>query len=218
MSLRQTLRDLRVKEDGTTLVELAICVAVFLLLFFACLDLGRLSYAYAMAEKATSMAVRMAATLPPACANVPQANLADTRNTARFGSLCTATGAVCRGETAAPISCSGSATNDTATWIFAEIQPLLTGTQDLNGQAPTVANLVFRYTFDDKMNFLGGPYVPTVTVEVQNLRFNFVSPVNGLIRFARNGTTGPTGTPAPMTVPPMSVSLPGEDLNRGEAG
>lgn len=212
MSAMRQLRRLRREEDGTTLVELAFVIAIFLLLFFAVLDFGRLSYNWAMAEKAVQMAARMAAVRPAVCAGLPTTNLAGTGNTARFGTVCSSATATCAGETAGPgPSCSGSTTNATANQIFTSVQGLLPGNA-------TAENLKFTYTYDPAMNFLGGPFVPVVTVELQNLQFNFASPLLGLARLAGAANTGAGNKPSPLTFPPMSVSLPGEDLALGQAG
>jgi len=202
------LRRLRDDEEGTTLVELAFVVAVFLLMFFMLLDFGRLAYNWAMAEKAVQMAARMAAVRPAVCLGVPTINEPGTANAAKFGLPCSGA-AVCQGETvpsAAP--CSGTA-SATGTQIFDSVAGLLPGNA-------TAANLRFRYSYDPAMNFLGGPYVPVVTVELQDLRFQFASPLLGLARIA--GATANGNTPPPLTFPAMSVSLPGEDLALGQAG
>ena len=51
MRVLQQLRRLRRNEEGTTLVELAFVIPLFLLMFFMLLDFGRLSYNWVMAEK-----------------------------------------------------------------------------------------------------------------------------------------------------------------------
>ena len=80
----------------------------------------------------------------------------------------------------------------------------------------TPANLRFRYSFDPNLGFLGGPYVPLVTVELQNLNFDFFSPLAGLASLAGATPSGNLGAAIPF--PPMSVSMPGEDLALGIDG
>lgn len=206
------LRRLRRDEKGTTIVELAFVIPLLLLLFFILLDFGRLTHTWVMAEKATQMAARMAAVRPAICAGVPQTNEPGAGNTAKFGALCTSAGAVCAAEVAPVIApCSGSIANATASQIFTTISPLLP-------HSATAANLKFRYSYDANMNFLGGPYVPVVTVELQNLQFDFTSPLLGLARIAGAVNAGNASTPAAISLPSMSVSLPGEDLNLGGNG
>lgn len=209
MRAMRQLRRLRQDESGTTLVELAFVISLFLLMFFMLLDFGRLSYNWVMAEKAVQVAARMAAVRPPVCAGLPNTNLAATGSTARFGTSCNNATAICQGEVAAPTpACSGDV-SATGNQIFASVAGLLPGNA-------TAANLRFSYTYDAEMNFLGGPYVPIVTVELQNLQFQFASPLLGLARLAGANETG--NTPSPLSFPSMSVSLPGEDLALGDAG
>ena len=198
-------------ESGATLVEFAIVISIFLLLFFGLIDFGRLAFHYVNAEKAMQIAARVAAVRPPACAGVPNTH---TRGTVPFGELppdygtsCSAGATVC--TNAGEISCSGVATNATANEIWGLI----------NGGFPnnaTIANIRFRYSYDNNLGFLGGPYVPVVTAEIQNLNFRFLSPLGALVGLA--GGTADPGLGADIVFPSMSVSLPAEDLALGNDG
>lgn len=213
----------RLRRDGrgSTMVEYALTVALFLLLFFAVLDFGRLLYNWNMSEKAMQIAARMAAVRPPVCGMVPESNVRGTSTLTgtRFGDSCTVGGAICAGNNGGTARSDSCFANDvgvrvTATEIWTRIQPLLPPNA-------SQANLRFTYTFDDKMNFLGGPYVPVVTAELVGtagnpLVFEFLSPIMGLVGLASGATTGTSLTTIPF--PPLSVSLPGEDLNLGTAG
>lgn len=199
ISTHRFLRD----DDGATLVELAIVLPVFLLLFFGLIDFGRLGFNLVMAEKATQMAARIAAVRPPACAGVP---LTQT------GTGATPSGAFCRNggcASVAPVTCAGAAGDATVNEIWARVGPLMPSNA-------TEANLLFSYTQDQRLGFVSGPYVPMVTVEIQNLTFEFVSPLGALAALA--GAIDTDGLGAAMTFPSMSVSLPGEDLALGSAG
>lgn len=223
-AMRQLWR-LRQDEDGATLVELAFVISLFLLLFFMLLDFGRLSYNWVMAEKAVQMAARMAAVRPAVCANLPTTNLPGAGNSARFGLPCSGS-AICQGEVVPQtIACQGDA-SATGGQIFASVAGLLPGNA-------TPANLRFSYTYDAGMNFLGGPYVPVVTVEIPNngdadcadpgeLCFRFASPLAGLARLsgvsAASTATQQAREQNGIPFPSMSVSLPGEDLALGDAG
>lgn len=212
MSMRRSLLRLRRDERGTTIVELAFCVAVFLLLFFAILDFGRMSYNWVMAEKAMQMAARIAAVRPPACPGVPTTNQRGSSGTAfSFGTSCNSASNICQGESLNPFSCSGTTASATADEIWGRIRPLLPNNA-------TRANLQFTYSYDRDMNFLGGPYVPVITVELRNLDFAFTSPLWGLARTAGAVVNQPGNTPAAVSIPSMSVSLPGEDLAQGMDG
>lgn len=200
-------------DRGASLVEYALALALFLLLFFAALDFGRLLYNWNMTEKAMHIAARMAAVRPPVCAGVPATNVRGSATASnRFGTTCGTGTGVCAGDSGGVIltaTCAGDTASATATEIWTRIQGVMP-------PGATRANLQFTYAFDPKMNFLGGPYVPVVTVELQNLNFSFVSPLMGLATAASGVNQGANWSTIPF--PSMSVSLPGEDLALGEAG
>jgi len=177
-------------ERGATLVELAFVLPLFLLLFFAMIDFGRLAFHWGSAEKATSVAARIAAVRNPACDGVPEIYERGPDTSGRFGTNCSDTPGIC--TIPAEIVCAGDAANPTAGEIWGRIEPLLP-----NDAA--IANLRFRYSPDadatdgiiDQIGFLGGPYVPTVTVELTGLTFTFATPLSGLADLA-TGLTGST--------------------------
>lgn len=214
------------EEDGSTLVEFGISFVVFLLIFFAIIDFGRMAFNYVVAEKALHMAARIAAVRPVLtnCVNssgvaaiVPQTIGPATGTTAAYGTLCRSGGAC---ATPGPFFCTGAAGQAAVDEIWPIVQGRLpSGT--------TQANLLFRYDTDTNLGFLGGPYVPIVTVQMQNACFNFTGPVSGMIRVmggtpgAGLGATGVSGSNCgshAIPFPTLSVSMPGEDLNVGEAG
>ncbi len=208
---RQILRRFRRDESGTTLVELAILIPLFLLIFFALIDFGRMGAEYVMADKAMQLASRLAVVRLPACPGVP---VSYTRGAVppgsmppRFGTSCAAGGSICANP--GTITCAGVAGDPTSDEIWTAIAPLMP-------QGSDVGNLSFSYGYDQNLGFLGGPYVPVVTVEIQNLNFQFVTPLSGLAALATGGTG--SGPPATLPFPAMSMSLPGEDLNLGENG
>ena len=199
-------------ESGATLVELAVVLPVFLMLFLGLIDFGRMGAEYVMAEKAIQRAVRVAAVRLPACsANLPQFNLRGTVPPGtvppRYGTLCSAGANTCASP--ATVTCAGNISNTTVAEIWA-------ATSDLLPQTATPANLRFTYAYNSNLGFLGGPYVPVVTVEIQNLNFQFATPLAGLAALAgAGGSSVPAGT---LPFPTMSNSLPAEDLNLGNNG
>ena len=209
--LRATLTRLKADEQGTTLVEFALVLAAFLLIFFGLIDFGRMAFHYVTAERAMHVAARVAAVRPPACAGVPAVNLrgpvAQNALPPDYGTSCNAANNVC--AVAASVTCAGDATDATA----AEIWALVRGT--LPNDA-AITNLRFRYDYDDNLGFLGGPYVPVVTVELENLWFRFVSPLGTLVALA--GGNAPQGLGNAIRFPDMSVSMPAEDLAQGNNG
>lgn len=205
-SIRKFARD----TAGTTLVELAIVLPIFLLILFSLIDFGRMGAEYVMAEKAMQRAARIAAVRPPACAGVPTAYSRGVVpvNTVppKFGTLCSAGATICANP--GTITCTGNPGDPTTNEIWASISGMMPTTS-------TPANLSFTYAFDPSLGFLGGPYVPIVTVEIQNLNFQFTSPLAGLAALA--GAQGPN-LPGTLQFPTMSVSLPAEDLALGNNG
>lgn len=202
-------RRLVADESGSVLLELAMVLPVFLLLLFGLIDFGRMGYEYVMASKATDMAARIAVTRPPACPGVAERNERGTASVSippRFGTPCGSLANICAiPET---LTCTAALTDPTAAEIWARIEPLMPG-------YATPANLRFSYAADPNLGFLGGPYVPVVTVEVVALEFRFASPLGALANFAGGSWLG---FAAQVPFPAMSTSLPGEDLALGEAG
>lgn len=193
---------------GTTLVELGVVLPIFLLIFFGLIDFGRFGAEYVMAEKAMERAARIAVVRPPACPGVPRVHqrgpVAPNTVAPRFGTKCSAGPNVC--AAVGTITCAGNAGDPTVSEIWAAISGLLP-------RSATEANLSISYTSDPQLGFLGGPYVPVVTVELQNLNFQFSSPLGGFAAMAGAPNTNIPGSTLPF--PAMSVSLPAEDLGNG---
>lgn len=207
-SLRARLHLFRQDEAGASLIEFSLVVLLFLFLLFVIIDFGRLANALVSANKATQIAARVAAARPPVCDGVPTtATRGGASPAPNFGTLCRAGTGICADP--GDFICSGAIDNATAREIYGKITPLLPpGTE--------IEQLQFSYTYDPNLGFLGGPYVPMVTVELDNVDFVFVSYLGAFIE----GLTGSSSTlgSAPLPVPGMSVSLPGEDLALGTEG
>ncbi|GHF58969.1 TadE/TadG family type IV pilus assembly protein [Seohaeicola zhoushanensis] len=210
--LRDEAARLRRDESGTTLVELTLVLALFLLIFFGLIDFGRMAFHYVTTERAMHVAARIAAVRPAACPGLP-ANY--TRGAVdpnalppAYGTSCSAGANVCTAP--ATVTCTGDANNATATEIWNLVRVTLP-----NDSA--ISNLRFRYDYDQNLGFLGGPYVPVVTVELDEIWFQFVSPLGALAALA-SGTPAPAGLGNSVRFPNMSVSMPGEDLALGNNG
>lgn len=201
------------EEDGTTLVEFALAIWIFLLIFLGSIDFGRFLAHYYHAERAMHVGARVAVVRPPACAGVPEFHEADTTGgtSPRYGTACRA-GNTCNPEPT--ISCAGDASNATA----AEIWGLVGGAFP---QGTTISNLRFTYAYDENLGFLGGPYTPEVSVELTNVRFRFISPLG---KFGEQVGAAPSpvlddySDADGVRFPPMGVTMPGEDLNLGTGG
>lgn len=200
---------------GAALVEFSVVVILFFLGMFAVIDFGRLAFTGVSTETAVRLATRIAVTRPPVCAGVPDRNLRSVvappsgTQPPRFGTSCSVGSYVCL--SASTVTCNGSAGNPTASEIWTRIAPLMPS-------GATVADLSFSYRFDGNLGYLGGPYVPMVTVEARRsgagLPYTFLSPL-GPLATAAGGGSGSYGT---INLPRYSVSLPAEDLAVGEAG
>lgn len=198
-------------EKGAVLVEFAIVIPLFLLLFFAILDFGRMAYRYVAAEKAMQVAARIAAVRPPACGGVPEAIALGTtpiEPPPALGTSCTSGANFCAAP--ATVTCEGNAANPTAVEIWNRVQGVLPNDA-------TIANLRFSYEAETRMGFVGGPYIPMVTTELQNLDFEFVTPLGQLGALASGGASNGLGDAA-VPFPLISVSVPAEDLALGENG
>jgi hypothetical protein len=208
-----TLKRFGSDTDGATLTELAIVLPTLLLLVLGALEFGRLGYSEAMAQKATDIAARTASVRPAVCAGVPDefGPITDTSGSPpRFGTMCRMTG-VCAPvpERTCTLSDEGSDTElmtMTKTEMWQTIAPLLPGNADRE-------NVQIRYTFDERLGFLGGPYIPIVTAELVGLEFQFVTPLGALASLASGG--GDSEISNSITFPNMSASLPAEDLGQG---
>ena len=198
-------------DSGATLVEFAVVLALFLLIFIGLIDFGRLAFNYVAAEKAMQVAARVAAVRPAACAGVAAVHQRATvpigQTPPKYGTSCNAASNICVNP--GTVSCAGSAGNATAQ----EVWTLVSGALPVNA---TIANLRFSYSYDSNLGFLGGPYVPVVTVELRNLNFQFTSPLGALAVMAGGSVSSTLGTTIPF--PSMSASMPGEDLAMGNSG
>jgi TadE-like protein len=196
-------------EDGATLVEFSIVISLFLLILFALIDFGRLAYHIVTGERAMHAAARLGAVRPPACPGVPEylALASSAPASTDYGTSCNADTPIC--EDPGPITCVGDSANSTATEVWDVVGSVLPPGSD-------ISNLRFSYTYDARLGFLGGPYVPVVTVEMEDVTFEFITPLAGLAVVA--GASGSSGIGSTVTMPSMSVSLPGEDLALGEDG
>ncbi len=213
-------RSFRRDETGATFVEFALVLALFLFILFGLIDFGRLAFHYVTAEKAMHVAARIASVRPPACAGVPEYYEIDPLNVdlvpPDFGTRCNDAGHefICKSVSK---QCSGDLANSTV----AEIWPIVSATLP-NDAGPE--NLLFRYDYDPNLGFLGGPYVPVVTVELQNVNFQFLgigstagSTLAGLVELA-GGTPSSGMKNGYIEFPALSVSMPAEDLADGMDG
>jgi TadE-like protein len=207
-------------ECGTTLVEFAICISLFLLILFAILDFGRLGYNWVVAEKAMQRAVRIAAVRPPVCPGVPIYHGPPAGGSvANAGTLCRLQAGIC--DPVSPPPCLLSAPEAGNLEAEATANEIWAAIQNLMPQGTTSNNLRLRYEYDPRLGFLGGPYVPLITVELVgndggDLPFTFITPLSALA--ANAGAANANSIPGTIPFPGISVSLPAEDMNLGNRG
>lgn len=196
---------------GSAIVEMAILIPLLLLLIFGILEYGRLYWVTGTAQKATAIASRIAAVRPAACPDVPEIISSVPVNPGspipKYGTLCRS-GNVCL--TPGEKTCALNLANPTGQEIWDRITALLP-------PGSTPANVRLRYTFDERLGFLGGPYSPIVTAELTGLEFRFVSPLGKLAALAAGDATLEGTHPNSITLSSMSSSMPGEDLASGAA-
>jgi len=211
-TLKTSLRRFARQETGAALVEYAIVLPLFLLLLLGVIDFGRYSGKFVMVQKALERGARVAAVRPAICAGVPQthtrAPVVGNAVPPKFGTSCSA-GNVCANP--GTITCPLDTNNATGAEIWNRIAAVMP-----NGVVATQVSV--SYAYDQNLGFVGGPYVPLVTVELTTANFDFVTPLGALATLA-SGIVNPNGAPSgTVPFPAMSVTLPGEDLNLGNNG
>lgn len=204
-------------EAGAALVEFALVLPIFLLLMFGLLDFGRLGYSVVMAETAVGMATRIAVVRPSAC--LTAMTKTNTRGSstlsppAPYGTSCSAGTGICAAP--ADLVCTGDGGSAVFDEIWDRVGPLMP-------YGTTKKNLQITYSYDEALGFLGGPYVPRVTVTLvgndvtdpaqANAKFQFYTPIAGL---ANIYTGQSTTTASEINLPRLTATLPGEDLGNG---
>lgn len=185
------LRAFRRREDGASLIEYTVVISLFLLVFFAILDFGRLGFNWVMTEKAMQRAARIAAVRPPVCDGVPETHGLAAGATVPFGTLCR-DGNICAPQATQACVLGGAtafdATNPCTTPIVVAAlpnNPTQTDIDNRNAQLrlqtaqeiwcvlepilPSNAapnNIRISYINDPNLGFAGGPYVPLVEVGI----------------------------------------------------
>lgn len=210
-------RSFRKDEGGAALVEFTAIAAVFFFMLFAAVEAGFLTMWWNQTEKAVGRASRELIVRPPLAANVPTLrgkNPNRDSTTIRFGALCGGDASTNACGTVATRSCTiavaDGSTTCADTTAAAAILERMRGLSPLALQPGRPGTVTVTYT-DTGLGFVGGPYVPTVTVRVTGLRYPFFA-MSGLS--ALLGGDGATG----VDMPAIAVTLVGEDLAAGTQG
>lgn len=194
-------------DSGSVLVEFALVFPIFLILLLAVIDFGQIYLRWILAEKATHIAARLAVVRPPVCTGVPTFNdrSPGLPKDLPFGTSCAATPGLCADP--GTVTCTGATgVGNTFTDIIDAVGALLPA-------ATEPANIQLTYSFAD-LGFLGGPYVPLVSVElVGNIEVPFITPLGPLLQafYGGDGLDDPA-------MPSMRATLPAEDLSEGGPG
>lgn len=176
--ISHSLQRFRRSEDGASLVEYAVVITLFLLLFFGILDMGRLGFNWVMTEKAMQRAARIAVARPPICTGVPTIHQRGSDLSEPMGTPCRESAGMCavedlvactfnvsetlrgfNGDNGYRDDCESIGNADTATEIWCTIWPILPNTA-------TPRHLRVTYAHDPLLGFMGGPYTPMVEMGV----------------------------------------------------
>jgi hypothetical protein len=200
-------------EEGATMVEFTIVMAVLFLVVLGFVDFGYALYQWNSASKAVQIGARLAAVSDPVDGNLPGFTGLDPDDTAHDEP----------GEPSASYSRSCSRTDAACTnggsYLAANMTRIVSGTDGLCGEPVSPANLrpgmcdifsrigtegnvVVEYVHTG-LGFAtrpGGP-VPTIRLRLEGLTFQF---------FFLGDLLGLDS----MIIPPMTSTIPGEDLSR----
>ena len=211
---------------GPTLVEFAITISIFLLIFFAILDFARLGYTWVSAEKAVQRVVRIAAARPAVCPGVPLYHQRNTGGPATYppGTHCRTNGGICVEPDPEPVCTLNGPYADAAGQATAD--EIWTSVNVLLPDDVTRNHVRLTYAYNAQLGFVGGPYIPMITAELLDASgcngqvcFQFVTPLSALA--ANAGAADVTGVPTEggtIPMPNIAATVPGEDLNVGMDG
>ncbi len=200
------LRRLRHRNDGAAMVEFSIVVGLLLTISSGLVEFGMIFYQWNSASKAAQLGARLAAVSSPVSSDL--STLTGTENGALPGDPFPFFERICNGATA---SCSGGGTYDPVamnTLVFGRGDSTCqtVGADGYPGMCDVfpriqASNVIvtYRHTGLGFAGRPGGP-VPTVTVELTGLTYNFVF-LDGLLGFG------------PIQLPNVRTTVTGEDLS-----
>lgn len=182
------------QENGSSSVEFVVVIFAILATIFFVLEVTLYLFFSASLNKSAQAGLRAAVVSTPIAAGLPERNA--RTNTGVFGVSCSDASAPC--VPFADVSCTGAACE------AAEFDRIFAHMRGFAGQLEP-ENVTISYNWTG-LGFAGGPTVPLVTVTVSDVPF-------------RTGVVGLLLTNAGVlaTLPTHTVSMTGEDLNRGGA-
>ncbi len=175
--------------SGATTIEFVIVFLGFITMIFFVIETTLYQFSLASLEKAAQAGVRAAVTSPAVATGVPQ-RIAK-QSTGVFGYKCTDAAAKC--ISFGTVSCTGSACGAAP---FARILAHMKG---FNGRI-AAENVTVTYS-DVGIGFAGGPTVPMVTVQIDNVPYDA-----GIFGLLLSNATGLAALPR------RAATMTGEDL------
>lgn len=193
MRMPNLMRDQR----GTTTVEFAVIAPLFFVLFFAIIEFSLALYWWKSTEKAAQLGARWTIVRDLTASGVPVTNAKTAAGV--FGTPCRLSPSPCVGF--ADLVCDGGAGCEPT--AFAEV------VQRMRTLFPIVepenVRIIYRYV---GLGFAGGPTIPAVTVQLHDVPFQLGA--LGLIGALVGGGHQ-------LTMPPISITLTGEDMSSAGA-
>jgi Flp pilus assembly protein TadG len=209
------LRRLRQDERGAAMIEFTVVAVLLFAVTFGVVEFGLALFWWVMTEKATERAVRIAVVRPAVATGVPDFYDQDSTLSPapRFGTACNTTPRSC--ATVAARDCVVQISNRGTTCANAALAQStfdqMRALSPLALRAGNAGQVHFIYQ-DSGLGFVGGPYVPMVTVEVVGVTFQFIA-LGPLVRLLGAAAFGDN-----IVMPTMRSTAVGEDLNSGENG
>ena len=208
------LRHLGHDQQGTTTVEFTIVALLFLLLTFGLVEFGNMFWQYNSAAKAAQLGARMTLVSNPVWSELPNLESTGTPGSAweiDYTVTCDGDSGDCDGTysgdyDATAMDCLVFGRSEAAPPCDTECDPagIDTGEAGMCDRFGRIAakNVIVTYSHTG-LGFAGRPGgpVPTVTVELTGLSFEFLA-LGDLL-----------GLPD-ITMPPFTVTMTGEDLSR----
>jgi hypothetical protein len=203
--MEQFSKRLHIDEEGGVLVEATVMLVIMLVFVFGCIDFLMAMYQWNAAAKAVQLGARIAAVSSPVSSDL--STLSGLGSGVNPGDPMPAFTRTCDGATS---TCSGGTFSSTAldTIVYGRGSSACgdgtsfyrTGMCDVFGRV-TPANVVVKYEYTG-LGYAGRPGgpVPTITVSLQNLNFQFYF-LGGLMGFSD------------IAIPGMTTTITGEDLS-----
>jgi hypothetical protein len=192
-------------EGGYASVGFVVIAPAFLLLFFLVIEVAGAFFWWKTAEKATQLGARVAIVRDPVATGVPAINPRRNSATAVYGLACGHSSDPCDFDAEDTWVCEGGGAGCNGAafeLVVAEMRRVFGG-----GFQNENVRITYRYV---ELGFVGGPFVPTVTVTLSGVPFGlFLGILSGL---------GGDGARALATLPDISTTLTAEDLTTAGAG